>query len=594
MGWLAPLPGDESLRARFEQDGLERDNWGVRVFCAFASALLIGSAIYSTVSGDAEMVPALRIRLVALAAEAAIFWLALRPFGQRHPRVLALTLVLVLVVNSHALARYTGGAASLQYDRLDLILLGAAILMSWDVAWQLAACGVVSGVYLLGTMSAEGLGSPYFAPTFGRLLAAAIVSIAAIGVRERIRWRQLWYVTQLDEARRRSEQQGQKLAAELERRVLERTAELRASELRFRTMFDAAPIGVVAVDREGRLLQANRAFERMLDYGDGELAGRRLTELVAADDRSRFLHVHSRLCDGGAVTLPLDGHYLRRDGSALPTHAAVTAISDASGSFAYALAMVEDDSERRRAEESARQHREQLAHVLRVSTMGEMAAQLAHELNQPLGAIVNFANAVATILRDRGIDPELADAVKRIAAEGLRAGEVIRRVREFVRRSAGPRSATEVNHLAREATLLVEGDARRHDIAVRFDLDASLPAVRLDGIQIEQVILNLLRNAIEAMAAGNERDLLVRTRVAADGSVELSVRDTGVGLDGAEAERIFEAFYTTKSGGLGMGLSISRSIVEAHGGRLWSESNEGRGSTFTLSLPASAVADAAA
>jgi signal transduction histidine kinase len=226
--------------------------------------------------------------------------------------------------------------------------------------------------------------------------------------------------------------------------------------------------------------------------------------------------------------------------------------------------------------------------MLRVSTMGEMAAALAHEINQPLGAIVNYANGIGVRLRDGGLAmDDLREAVTHIAAEGLRAGEIIRRARDFVRQSDANREPSDVNRLVREATHLIEPDARRFVIPIHLALEPELPLVDIDRIQVEQVILNLLRNGLEAMpdADAGGHELIVRTSGQTADTIEVSVRDTGVGVTPATCERIFDAFFTTKPGGLGLGLSISRSIIEAHGGRLWATGNPDRGMTFGFTLP---------
>ena len=244
--------------------------------------------------------------------------------------------------------------------------------------------------------------------------------------------------------------------------------------------------------------------------------------------------------------------------------------------------------ERMRAEDQLRQHQAALAHVLRVSTMGEMAAGLAHEINQPLGAIANFANGIAARLRGGVIQPRaLLGAAEQIAAEALRAGEVIRRLRDFVRRAESTRERCDLNALVREAAHLIEPDARGAGVALRLALDPDLPAVEIDPIQVEQVILNLLRNGLEAMLASDlsAHELLVETALGEHASIEVRVRDTGPGVPPTVAEHMFNAFFTTKKSGLGMGLSISRSIIEDHAGRLWMRPNLDRGATFGFSLP---------
>jgi signal transduction histidine kinase len=250
------------------------------------------------------------------------------------------------------------------------------------------------------------------------------------------------------------------------------------------------------------------------------------------------------------------------------------------------------DSEIRRLQEHSRleaqlrQQQEYLAHLLRVGSMGEIATQIAHEVNQPLCAMVNYANGLSTHLRERGADPDLIEITNRIAAEGLRAGEVIRRIRAFTRRSDGDRERAAINDLVRTAVRLVEPEATRRGIDIEQQLAPSLPPVDVDCVQIEQVLVNLLRNAIEAIGASTPRahELVVTSAVHGD-VIEVSVTDTGVGVAPELLERIFDAFFTTKSDGVGMGLSISRSIVESHAGRLHARPNAGGGMTFAFTLP---------
>lgn len=387
--------------------------------------------------------------------------------------------------------------------------------------------------------------------------------------------------------RKRAEEEVQRLNLELEQRVQMRTAELQASEERFRTIFESAPIGIMTADRTGRVRHANRAVQAMLGLSLEELRRKTLDDLTADADRNRSRSAFAELCERRRSELLIDKRYVNRDGAAVWVHEACAVVRDARGEFGYVLAMVEDVTEHQRAEERARQHQEHLAHVLRVSTMGEMAAEFAHELNQPLGAIVNFANGTLVRLRARGVEPEIEQAIAQIADQGLRAGAIIRGIRDFVRQGEVEREQSDVNYLVRQAAHLVEADARVSGIPMRLALEPSLPAIDVNRIQVEQVILNLLRNALDAILAAQHEDdeVLVQTRRGTDGAVEVAVRDTGIGVPPGAAARMFDAFFTTKRGGLGMGLSISRSIVEAHGGRLWAAGNRDRGMTFTFSLP---------
>ncbi|MEO8602999.1 MAG: ATP-binding protein [bacterium] len=240
-----------------------------------------------------------------------------------------------------------------------------------------------------------------------------------------------------------------------------------------------------------------------------------------------------------------------------------------------------------RTHEALRRHQAELAHVLRLHTVGEMTAALAHEINQPLGAITNYAHGGAQRLRDgRGDREDLLAAFEHIASEGLRAAKILRGVRRLARRDTEVSDSVDVNALAAEALRVLEPQARQHGVTVRLLGDALLPAVPADGTQIEQVILNLALNGVEAAAQahGVRREVTVATTVQRD-SIEVAVSDSGRGLAPAVRERLFTPFLTTKARGLGLGLAISRSIVESHGGRLWATPRSGTGMTFRFSLP---------
>jgi signal transduction histidine kinase len=237
-------------------------------------------------------------------------------------------------------------------------------------------------------------------------------------------------------------------------------------------------------------------------------------------------------------------------------------------------------------ETRTRQHQTELAHAARLHTLGEMAAGLAHELNQPLAAIVNYGRGCALRLRAGEVEREqLIEVIEEMSEQALRAGEVLRRIREFARTGALHRERLDPAELVREAARLAEVDARRLGVAMRLESSAT-PPVEVDRIQVEQVILNLVRNGFEAMEAPARglRELSIRTSTTAHGEVEISVSDTGAGLPEGVAARVFDPFFTTKPDGLGLGLAISRSIIEAHGGRLWT-SNGGPGATFHFTLP---------
>ena len=249
----------------------------------------------------------------------------------------------------------------------------------------------------------------------------------------------------------------------------------------------------------------------------------------------------------------------------------------------------EDLTERKLAEEEARRHGEEMARVTRVSMMGELASGIAHEINQPLAAIVIDCDSCQQLLNVES-SPQgerLRELFGSVSAQANRAGEIVRRLRDLVRKAAPRRSRVDLNDCVRETIGLAESDLETSKVALDLKLDQSIPLVMVDRIQIEQVILNLVRNAVEAMqeTEPQDRQLTVRTAAAGGNEIELSVSDTGMGLAAADADTVFDTFFTTKASGLGMGLAISRSIVEAHGGRIWVTPNADRGATFHFTVP---------
>jgi signal transduction histidine kinase len=245
-------------------------------------------------------------------------------------------------------------------------------------------------------------------------------------------------------------------------------------------------------------------------------------------------------------------------------------------------------ADRESAEEGLIQAQAENARIARITTMGELVASIAHELNQPLGGIVTSGDAC---LRWLTADPpnldEVRQAVQAIIRDGTRASDVLVRIRGLLRRGERLRERSDINDIVREVIALSDGELRRNGASVRTEMSANLPAVVVDRVLLRQVILNLMMNAVEAMRAAGDRaqTLGIRTEEQPSGSIVVLVKDSGVGLDPKHSSRIFEAFYTTKVEGIGMGLTISRSIIEAHGGRLWAVANDGPGSTFCFRLP---------
>jgi C4-dicarboxylate-specific signal transduction histidine kinase len=249
--------------------------------------------------------------------------------------------------------------------------------------------------------------------------------------------------------------------------------------------------------------------------------------------------------------------------------------------------VVRDISDRRRAEEEARRRRDELSHAARLSTIGELSSGIAHEINQPLTAIVSFSEACLRMLRAGDSDTgKLENALEQIAAQGQRAGHITRHLRRLARKGEREHVEVDINHVVRDVLGLVRNELDTNGITLRLDLDESLPPVECNRIQIEQVVLNLVRNSMDMLEDGETRirALSVRTRPGNDRGIALEVEDSGGGFGDAGPDRVFETFFTTKPDGLGMGLSISRTIIEDHGGRLWASEGTA-GAVFHVAIP---------
>jgi len=278
--------------------------------------------------------------------------------------------------------------------------------------------------------------------------------------------------------------------------------------------------------------------------------------------------------------------HTKRDGTQVTVASRWSLQRDEDGKPVATLETNNDVSAHRQSEESLRKSQAELARVTRVTTLGELAASIAHEVNQPIAGVVTNANACLRWLgRDLPDLDEARAAAQRIVRDGNRASEVIARIRALVGKTGTAKERLDVNGAIRDVLALTKGEARRARVTLRTELAGELPPVLADRVQVQQVMLNLITNGIEAMStvADRPRVLIIRTERGQD-DVRVAVQDSGVGLDAESAKRIFDAFYTTKSGGMGIGLSISRSILEDHGGRLWAEPNDGPGATFQFTL----------
>ncbi len=363
-------------------------------------------------------------------------------------------------------------------------------------------------------------------------------------------------------------------------------ARLRENEHRLHAIIQSEPECMKLQSANGTVLEINPAGLALVEADcPGDIIGKPIYLLVAPEFRSVYQDNVRRVFDGESVVYEFRWVTLKGRSRWMETHAAP--VRDAQGGIYALLAITRDITERKLAEERARRHQTELARVARLSSMGEMATALAHELNQPLSTIAAFAHGCTRRLRAGSATlQELHEPLETIAQQAERAGEVIRHVREFVRRRELRLGAADVNQIARSVAHFAEIDARQHDAVLRLELAPALPPAHADPIMVEQVIGNLVRNAIDAMteARSPRREITLRT-AERDGAVEIEVADTGPGIDAAVAERVFEPFYTTKHDGIGIGLSISRSIVEAHGGHIEIDSTAVGGARLRFSLP---------
>jgi len=365
-------------------------------------------------------------------------------------------------------------------------------------------------------------------------------------------------------------------------------AQLQASERRFRAVVEAVPSAILLVDEKGKITLANEQAEAVFGYGREELVAMPVEMLIP--ERFRGAHVGLRRAYARDMQARVMGtgrelFACRRDGAEIPVEIALSPMPTERGLFV--LASVVDITERRKIERTTARQRDELAHMSRVAMLGELSGSLAHELNQPLTAILSNAQAAQRFLAQSPprVD-KLAEILADIVKSDHRAGAVIQRLRSLLRKEDAQRRLLDLNEVVEESLRLLRSDLLSRRVAVDADLAEALPAVSGDRNQLQQVLLNLVINGCDAMD-GREADrrLLVRTRATAQGNVELSVSDRGEGIPAEDLDRVFEPFVTTKSQGIGLGLAICRSIVEAHSGRLWATNNADCGATLHCELP---------
>ena len=363
----------------------------------------------------------------------------------------------------------------------------------------------------------------------------------------------------------------------------------RASDKRYRSLFDTSRDGIKFTTLDGRIEDANRAYLDMIGYSLEELRAteyRKLTPL-------RWWPIESDIIANQVMRRgysdEYEKEYIRKDGSVFPVQVRLWLVRDEHGKPARFFGIFRDITERKRHEHATRHRQAQLAHVSRLSTVGEMAAGLAHELNQPLSALTNYAHGCLRRIQSGSTQEDtLKTALEHITFQAARASAIIRRVRSFIGKDDQRHAHTDVNELVHHGVDMVDLDVRRHAVSVKLELADQLPQPCVDAVQIEQVIINLLLNASEAMRqSGIAHPTLTLQTAVQNGAVAVSVEDNGPGIDPAVVDQIFDPFFTTKQRGMGMGLSICRSIIEQHGGRLWADRAASGGAVFRLLLPTS-------
>jgi len=409
--------------------------------------------------------------------------------------------------------------------------------------------------------------------------------------------------------RKRLERLQEESHAELERHVRQRTAELtaanealrqamaerlkaedaaRTSQELFRTFFELGTVGFAITSPKRGWLVVNDRLCEMLGYTRQELAATTWDQLTHPEDVEAELKAFEHVRTGALEGARVEKRCIRKDGGILHAIVSHKCVRKADGSLHYVLSVVEDISDRREAEERLERLQAELAHVDRLKIMGEMGTGLAHELNQPLTAILMQAELACRKL-DLGCQLD-ADELKRtwqmIADQAYRSGQIIRRMRDFIRKSDPVEAPLDFGELLDEVLSLLRSDLRNRGIQVALNVASPLPKIVADKIQVQQVLLNLTRNAVEAMeeTPPEARSLSIQATVRGE-FLEIAVSDTGRGIPPDKADQLFSVFHSTKAAGMGLGLAICRSIVEGHGGRIWASPNGERGSVFTLTLP---------
>lgn len=361
---------------------------------------------------------------------------------------------------------------------------------------------------------------------------------------------------------------------------------LRQREEMLRQIIDHAPLGIITCDDMSRMLAVNRMLCSMLQFTESDLVGRFLADIVHPYDLGLLRSHTDRFFWGRDASFTIDTLRLRRaDGPEVACRMRASAVHDARGQPQQMILLLEDLTEQLAAQKEAQQHRDRLSHVTRLSTLGEMASGIAHEINQPLTAIATYAQA-ARRLYQKGAGQDLDAALEKIGQQAERAAAVIKRLRSFVKQQESEQVLIDPNAMVVEVVQFLQMDTGRRHVDIHLELQEGLPQVLADNVQVQQVLLNLLLNALDATTViHSQAPVTVISRREDEDLVAIDVVDLGCGITPEQQAQLFSPFFTTKASGMGMGLAICRSIINAHGGQLSYRPNATQGSVFTFTLP---------
>ena len=448
--------------------------------------------------------------------------------------------------------------APLLDDRPLLVLFVPAVLLA--SGWG----GLGPGLFATGLGVAATIvlhGTPIPTPDIVNLVVFAAVGAGVAWFGERLKWRR--------------------------REAAEQNLDLLARQAHLKSILDTVPDAMIVIDEQGIMSSFSMAAERLFGYTAAEVIGKNVKMLMPPPYREahdgyigRYLATGERRIIGiGRVVV---GE--RKDGSTFPMELSVGEMRSSNQRFFTGF--VRDLSERQVTEARLQELQSELVHISRLTAMGEMASTLAHELNQPLSAIANYLKGTRRLLETASDEraATMRDAMDKAAEQAMRAGQIIRRLRDFVSRGETERRVESLAKLVEEASALALVGAKERGVRVRFQFDPRVDLVLADRVQIQQVMLNLMRNAVDAMDNSGRREMVLSTTALPEDMVEIAVADTGSGIAEEVAEQLFQPFVTTKRQGMGVGLSISRTIVDAHGGRIWAEPNRDGGTVFRFTL----------